>query len=265
MKKFEGFCLFSDVDGTLADANFCIPQRNIDAIRYFVENGGRFALATGRGLHPKTLSLMAQLAINMPCVMLNGALLYDMQSKTALQTHPLPQREVRELAAKLVEKFPDHSIILWCDGCHAQLGVNRMNMLNFDVRPLESVTEPVLKLVVSNDEGAQQEMVDFIASNMSGGAYTTTSSPRFVELMPQGVSKAKGIEELIDRLGLERKKVIVMGDYYNDREMLSMPGVRAFCPQNAPDDIKALCERSFCNVDDGAVADAIGFLEKELG
>lgn len=265
MKKFDGYCLFSDLDGTLVDAAFELPQRNIEAIRYFTENGGRFAVATGRGLHPRTMVLLDKLSINLPCVMLNGGLIYDVQSEKALHAYYLPQEESRALARKLIADYPDQSIVVWCDGCQAQLGINKLNMLYFEERTLDSIDEPFLKLVISNDEGKQDETVAYIKANTSDKVYTTTSSPRFTELMPKGVSKAQGIENMINEMGLCREKVIVMGDYFNDIEMLSLPGVRAFCPENAHDDIKKICERSFCHVDDGAVAAAIEFLDKELG
>lgn len=265
MKRFDGCCLFSDMDGTLVDADFKLPRRNIEAIRYFTDNGGRFAVATGRGLHPMTLELLAQLSINLPCVMLNGGLIYDVQSKKALHSHHLPFEKSKKLAALLTERYPEQSIVVWCDSFQAQLGINKLNMLTFEERSLDSITEPVLKMVVSNDEGKQQETVQFLKENISERIYTTTSSPRFTELMPRGISKAQGIESLIAELGLCREKVIVMGDYFNDIEMLSLTGVRSFCPENAHEDIKRICERSFCHVDDGAVADAIEFLDKELG
>lgn len=253
------------MDGTLVDAAFELPKRNIEAIRYFTENGGRFTVATGRGLHPMTLALLDRLSINLPCVMLNGGLIYDMESKKALHSHYLPFEEAKGLAEILTKRYPDQSIVVWCDSYQAQLGVNKLNMLTFEERSLDSISSPILKMVVSNDEGCQPQTVKFLKENISDKIYTTTSSPRFTELMPSGISKAQGIEGLIAELGLCREKVIVMGDYFNDAEMLSLPGVRAFCPENAHDDIKRICERSFCHVDDGAVAAAIEFLDKELG
>ena len=49
MGKFSGYLLACDIDGTLVSSSV-VPQRNIDAIRMFTEEGGIFALATGRGV-----------------------------------------------------------------------------------------------------------------------------------------------------------------------------------------------------------------------
>ena len=47
MKKYEGFLICSDIDGTLA-VNGEVPENNVEAIKRFQENGGIFVIATGR-------------------------------------------------------------------------------------------------------------------------------------------------------------------------------------------------------------------------
>ena len=48
MGKFDGVLLVSDFDDTLYGANRRIPPRNLEALHYFVSQGGRFTVATGR-------------------------------------------------------------------------------------------------------------------------------------------------------------------------------------------------------------------------
>ena len=45
MKKFEGVFILSDMDGTLLNSKGEIPCENSRAVRYFMENGGMFAVA----------------------------------------------------------------------------------------------------------------------------------------------------------------------------------------------------------------------------
>ena len=49
MGKFSGYLICSDYDGTFATAGQPV-QENLEALRHFVENGGRFTLATGRSV-----------------------------------------------------------------------------------------------------------------------------------------------------------------------------------------------------------------------
>ena len=46
MGKFSGILICSDFDGTLAVGGHVV-EKNIDAIRYFQENGGLFSVITG--------------------------------------------------------------------------------------------------------------------------------------------------------------------------------------------------------------------------
>ena len=47
---FSDVLLTVDFDRTLTNPDAVIPQRNLDAIRYFVENGGAFTVNTGRSV-----------------------------------------------------------------------------------------------------------------------------------------------------------------------------------------------------------------------
>lgn len=55
MKKFENIIFASDVDGTFASYKQPMAYKNIEALKYFKENGGRFCFATGRN-HYESLS-----------------------------------------------------------------------------------------------------------------------------------------------------------------------------------------------------------------
>ena len=50
MKIFEGCLLVSDLDGSFFGSGTSLPQRNLDAVRYFMDNGGLFTIATGRSI-----------------------------------------------------------------------------------------------------------------------------------------------------------------------------------------------------------------------
>ena len=48
MGKFDGVLFFSDYDDTLYNSRRTVSPENHAAIRYFMEEGGRFSVATGR-------------------------------------------------------------------------------------------------------------------------------------------------------------------------------------------------------------------------
>ena len=48
MSKFDCYLVASDLDGTFLGANSSLLDKNLNAIRYFIENGGIFTISTGR-------------------------------------------------------------------------------------------------------------------------------------------------------------------------------------------------------------------------
>ena len=88
MGKFDGVLFLSDFDNTIlftADAMKNgglapeMPQRNLDAINYFMAEGGYFGVATGRAM-----AAFRQYApivpTNAPAVVNNGGGIYDYQT-----------------------------------------------------------------------------------------------------------------------------------------------------------------------------------------
>ena len=56
------------------------------------------------------------------------------------------------------------------------------------------------------------------------GAHLVRSNPRFLELLPDGVTKAQGLLRCAAHLGLDVRDIACFGDDENDREMLEVCG-----------------------------------------
>lgn len=82
MGKFDGFLLLSDIDGTFVGGDN-IPM-NCEAARYFTDNGGRFAFATGRTTEHLRQPQFFHL-INAPCCLYNGGAIYDYARECVLR------------------------------------------------------------------------------------------------------------------------------------------------------------------------------------
>ena len=69
MSKFKNIYIASDIDGTfLWDCGYVNPK-NIEAVKYFTENGGHFAFSTGRNRFDteRVLPYWREIC-NMPCI-----------------------------------------------------------------------------------------------------------------------------------------------------------------------------------------------------
>ena len=66
--KFSDYLLVSDMDATLLNDDHIISEENRQAIDYFIKNGGRFTVATGRMVEA-VRAYMPNLHINAPAVL----------------------------------------------------------------------------------------------------------------------------------------------------------------------------------------------------
>ena len=95
----------SDMDGTLLGDDRQVSQENREAVAYFTQNGGRFAVATGRskaGMEYFFAGHCNQRALRH---LANGAVVYDFQKKEIVGAEAVGQ-DGYELALDLAQRSP---------------------------------------------------------------------------------------------------------------------------------------------------------------
>ena len=94
MLKFNKVLLASDFDNTLVYTQGALERgedippmsaRNREAVEYFIQNGGYFSISTGRAL-PAFARYAKDLPCNAPCVIANGAAIYDFNKDCYVET-----------------------------------------------------------------------------------------------------------------------------------------------------------------------------------
>ena len=83
---FSDVLLTVDYDRTLTAPDSTIPARNLEAIRWFMENGGAFTVNTGRSL-PMVHSFKENIPMNAPLLIYNGGAAYDLVREAEWVTH----------------------------------------------------------------------------------------------------------------------------------------------------------------------------------
>ena len=104
MGIFRDVLITTDYDRTLTAPDSSIPQRNLEAIRYFIENGGAFTVNTGRTI-PSFQRMMDKVPVNAPFLLYNGSAAYDYASKEFLFAHEIKLNWV-EVRQKILDRFP---------------------------------------------------------------------------------------------------------------------------------------------------------------
>jgi len=223
----------SDVDGTLLDPQEAVPPRAAAAIGRLVAANVGFVLVTGRP--PRWIPpVYAQLGITGLAVCANGAVLYDAAADVVVASRTLDPATLGELATAVAEALPEAGLAVERICAHAAGdyfvadAAYRHAWAGDDsvVRPrTELVDRPAVKLLVRHPGLSSDAMVSALAPVVGGAADLTFSHPGgLVELASPGVTKATGLADVAERLGVDPDDVIAFGDMPNDMEMLRWAG-----------------------------------------
>lgn len=270
MADFSRYIIATDMDGTFLNTDGKFVQRNLDAVERFKAKGGLFTFSTGR-VH---LNLRVSVGepsriINAPCVMSNGAYLYDFSQKQAMAESIMAERDVKELVEVIRRRYAD---VRFRASTADALRVERTDgLLTKDVTwydagavqvsPIETwPTDDWYKIVFRAEADVILGMREELTAHFGDRFSYTASGARFLEVQAPGVNKATGLEKLRRICGGDRI-LIACGDYENDMEMLRAADV-AFCPDNAMDAVKHICKRTLCHCNDGLIGDVVELLEK---
>ncbi|MEO6470497.1 MAG: HAD-IIB family hydrolase, partial [Aeromicrobium sp.] len=119
----------------------------------------------------------------------------------------------------------------------------------------ELIAHPVARVIIRAPEHPAEEFSAIVHDlGLTGTSYYIGYSA-WVDLAPEGVSKASGLEFVCERLGIARADVLAIGDGHNDYEMLQWAG-RGVAMGHAPDRVKDIADAVTGSIDeDGLVTE----------
>lgn len=272
MGIYSDVLLTVDFDRTLTAPDSTIPVRNIEAIEYFIENGGAFTVNTGRSV-PMYSSKLELVPVNAPLLLYNGSAAYDKDRRefTFAEAIDLPMLETLQ---KTMDLFPDLAVELQGMEHHYLFRPDEMwekyNLHNgcpYAFCDLKDAPGPFLKFTIygqfrdvtvadlyngTAEEFAAMDQVERILNEQFGHKCAVfRAANRIIDVHARGVSKAKAARRLQQELG--RKWLVCAGDGENDVSMMQAADF-AYCPGDAI--IRDRFENVCCCAD-GAVADVI--------
>lgn len=266
---FKGMLLVSDIDGTLAELTE-IPQNNIEAINRFIALGGTFTLCTGRPKCALT-EILPQLKVTAPIITINGGYVYSPQDDTVLFGAELPE-SVRDFVFALLERFdqvgamlvePDNYwVIRWGDESIEGVAQRRdMYMREGCCRMYSEEEGPKRwhKVVLIVPPEQILTVRAYVEEQNPQGFYPVQSDAFYLELVPQGISKGRGMKMIQQALGLT--KAAAIGDRENDKPMLELADFSAV-PKSGDPDLQKEVDFIVDSCENGAVADFICRLEQ---
>lgn len=225
MKLFEGKLILTDLDGTYLFDDHHISEENRAAVRYFMDNGGLFTVATGRSKAGME-HFFPELEINAPAIIYNGSVIYDFERKADVLDTCVGQ-DGFTLCKALEKHFPDAGIEVYAnhtpfvaqDSFWTRRHFQNVKM-QWNPMPAEDIPQPWLSLVITGEEDRLPLMAAFIEDRFAGIFFLQYSSPHMLEVMHPDANKGAAARHLWERLGIRPENVYVAGDGPNDVQLL---------------------------------------------
>lgn len=244
-----------DLDETLLNDNHFVGKKNHDAIlKARKEYGVKFVPATGRGF----MQIQAELAElglkdleDEYVISFNGGALSENKGNRIIEFNGLSFNKMKEIfEAGLNFDVCQH--IYTPDKLYvfnlSESEKERLAHLKLDVIYLKENNvdflkdTPVAKILYQNtDVPYLMSLENELKSITDGCVAISYSSNRYMEFNAVGVDKGQGLIDLANKLGIDIKDTIAVGDNYNDLSMLKVAGLSVGA-NNAVDDVKAVCD-----------------------
>jgi len=266
----EPWLIAIDIDGTLVHDDGFLSPVVVKEVQRVRELGHHVIVATGRAA-ANAVSVVSDVGIEEGFVVCsNGAVTVELD-----KNHPQGYlvREVigfdpKPVLSQLIEKLPEaHFAVEDIDGTyrfHKPFPAYALGSKNIET-PLEQLMHgEVSRVVVLSPE---QDVNDFLAIVGSVGLHSVSYAigyTAWLDISPQGVSKASALEQRRKALDIPRDRVIVIGDGRNDISMFEWAnagGGFSFAMGQGPDEVKEAASMVTSSVEDDGVARVLAGLE----
>lgn len=231
-----------DMDGTIVDFNDRVREDCRQMIAEITRQGVPVVLATGRGWHATWYHADTLQLPRGPHVTSNGAVLV---TYPPLHLDEIVTFNPRETIETVVKEHPRCLIAVEVVGqgykVNAPFPDGELSG-TIDVVSNEELAATMATRVVLRDPAADDGVFEAMAARMglSEVSYFIGTNA-WIDICPQGINKAHGLEKVCRNLGIHPDDVLAMGDGMNDIEMFQFAG-RAVAMGNARDEVKAAAD-----------------------
>lgn len=258
-----------DIDGTLFTTGHGVASSNVEetitpavqeAIDRAVAAGAHIVLATGRstfGITPVLDMLgLPRDGDTSLVVASNGSVTFSYAPVQLLSTVTF---DASHVVRELLEHVPQALVAVEEIGVgyrvnrHFPAGEIGGEMTLQDVDRL--VSEPVTRVVIRDPDSTAEEFIELAERLGLHGINYYIGWTAWLDLAPQGVSKASGLQSVCKELGVDAADVLAIGDGRNDVEMLEWAG-RGVAMGQAPPEVQRAADAVTRSVqEDGAAVE----------
>ncbi|MBC7632191.1 HAD family hydrolase [Aeromicrobium sp.] len=224
-----------DVDGTLVDDANEMTAAVRDAVRAIRDAGIETVISTGRAI-PGVMDTAAKLGFDDGyAIASNGSVVFEYDPVKVLHSVTF---DASAAVRRVLEHVPEALVAV------EELGVGYRVSRPFPEGEIsgsvviddieELISEPVTRVVIRAPDRTPEEFSRLVEDLGLADTNYYIGYTAWLDLAPEGVSKASGLTYLCERLSISPDEVLAVGDGNNDMEMLQWAGRGVAMGQGPP-------------------------------
>lgn len=249
MQKIKYPLILSDFDGTLVRSDGTVSDFSKETIREYIQNGGIFAISTGRmpaGILPR----VKELGLSGFACCAQGSIIIDVESNEVILQGTISN----DVAVQVCEKMEEmglhiHVYDLWeyysnmdDDALKMYEGIVKTKAKLVLDKPIsqyvkETGLQPCKILAMLDPIDNERVRIELDKQNFAGCS-VTRSSVFLVEVGNATYSKGTSLEFLSNKYNVAMENTIAIGDQVNDLSMIEKAGL-GLAVQNADEALQA--------------------------
>lgn len=248
----------TDMDGTFLDGQGSFDRKRFSSVlEKLAEKQIPFVIASGNGMG-RLLQLCQGFEDRLIFVADNGAHIYQ-AGKTMIR-RAIQQEETKAILEFFQDRWAEVCLMLSTEkAIYMQAGAGmpfegtglpidpaQMAAFQSRVKYLDDLSayptfEPIYRLGLWVPEAQVDKITEEFNQAFHGQLVAVTSGYGSVDILPQGIHKAWGLEQVLTNLAITPDQVMAFGDSDNDIELLSYVGA-SYAMENATDKVKAVAK-----------------------
>ncbi|HFI2431293.1 Cof-type HAD-IIB family hydrolase [Streptococcus sp. 2022WUSS037] len=248
----------TDMDGTFLDGQGSFDRERFSRVLEKLEEKQiPFVIASGNGMG-RLLQLCQGFEDRLIFVADNGAHVY--QNGRTMIRRAIQQEEVEAILHFFKGRWADVCLMLSNEeNIYMQAGAGQpFEGTDLPIEPAQMaafqnrvtylddlsaypISEPIYKVGLWVPEARVESITEGFNQAFQGNLVAVTSGYGSIDILPQGIHKAWGLEQVLNRLDIEPEQVMAFGDSDNDIEMLNYVGY-SYAMENATDKVKAVAK-----------------------
>ncbi len=237
MKKINYKLIVSDFDGTLIDDDGRIPAKVTAAVNKYVENGGIFAVCTGRMLC-SILPRVRELGLKGLVVAHQGTVIAEIESGKILKYGGISS-ENSAFACRVLEDLGQLANVYCGDDMFTAIPkkadylelyekIVGIDSVHIEGKMSDYILEKNLfcqKISVIVAKENREALYKVLSQRLGGKFDVTCSASVLVEISPINDNKGEALKYLSQHYGVPIEKTVAVGDNLNDLPMIKCAGI----------------------------------------